>query len=311
MSDATLLNHVLRAVHGDHTRLETWSAHPLTDRAHNRVVRYELRATYGATLRCVGKSYEVEADALRVADIIRAVNAGGKVATPRLLAVDVPRCLLVFTYEEGDPFTPALAGEERAVTAAVGRALAALHATPVPAIVERVTTAALVLDDLRPRVAELRGRLPRLSGSLPRRLAELERDLPSDPPVLSLVHGDFGPANLVWNGREVVVLDFDRCARGDPALDLGTLFTQLHRSALRAPARLPRLSELRARVLEAYGADADLDARVRWYERAVLVRKIHSLALDTTRHARPDRIRQRHSEAVRLLEMEESHAPSV
>jgi aminoglycoside phosphotransferase (APT) family kinase protein len=310
MSDTTFLSAVLHAAYGGRTRLASWSAQPLTDRAHNRVVRYELHAADGRAMCCVGKFYECEADALRVADLLCALSAAGGVATPRLLAHDAPRHLLLITHEDGEAFTPALAADDGPVAVAVGRALAALHATPVPAVVDRVTSAALVLDDVRSRVAELRTRLPESTASLPRTLAELQRDLPSDPPVCSLVHGDFGPANLMWNGREVVVLDFDRCARGDPALDLGTLFTQLRRSSLRTPARLPPFAPLRERVLDAYGrTDPALEPRVGWYERAVLVRKIHSLALDTTRHVRPERIRQRQAEAVRLLE--ESHAPSA
>jgi aminoglycoside phosphotransferase (APT) family kinase protein len=278
---------------------------PLTDRAQNRVVRDIFHAADGTEMRCIGKLYDREEDAVRVADVLRALTAAGTVAVPRVLAYDAPRRLLSLSYEDGEPFTPALARDDGPVAAAVGRALAALHAAPV--VVDRVTSAGAVLDDLRSRAAELRARLPGATGSLRQTLAELERDMPSDPPVLSFVHGDFGPANLLWNGREVVVLDFDRCARGDPALDLGTLFTQLRRSALRTPGRFPDLALLRDRVLDAYGrADPELDRRVAWYERAVLVRKIHSLALDTTRHTRPDRLRERRAEAVRLLE--EVHA---
>ena len=33
----------------------------------------------------------------------------------------------------------------------------------------------------------------------------------------------FGPANLLWRAGQIVVLDFDKCALGDPAQDLGNL----------------------------------------------------------------------------------------
>lgn len=276
---------------------------PLTDRARNRVFRYDLRRDDGTEVQCVAKFYDRAEDATRVADVLRAIAAAGTVAVPRVIRYDTPR-LLLLSFEAGEAFTPALGADDGTVAAATGRALAALHAIRPPSVVDRVTSAAAILDDLHFRVAELRARLPGAERSLTRTLAELLRDLPQDSAAPSFVHGDFGPANLLWNGRDVVMLDFDRCARGDPALDLGTLFTQLHRSALRAPARLPNFAALRERVLEAYGAaDRDLAARVAWYEHAVLVRKIHSLALDTKRHVRPERIRQRQAEAVRLLEV--------
>ncbi|HEY3221537.1 MAG TPA: aminoglycoside phosphotransferase family protein [Gemmatimonadales bacterium] len=293
----------------DSALLAAWSAHPLTERAHNRVVQYDLLAADGTELRCVGKFYEHEESAVRAARVLRALSAAGGVVSPRALAYDAWRRLLLVTHEAGEPLTPALGADDGPVASAVARALAALHAIPPTVIADRVIRAATVWNELRFRVAELQTSLPGSTGPLRGRLAELRRDLPFDPPVLSFVHGDFGPANLLWNGRDVVVLDFDRCALGDPALDLGTLFTQLRRSALRAPARVPNFAALRERVLDAYGrADPELDRRVAWYEGAVLIRKIHRLALDTTRHTRPDRIRQRRAEAVRLLE--ESHAPS-
>ena len=47
--------------------------------------------------------------------------------------------------------------------------------------------------------------------------------------------------------------------------------------------------------------DPGLPARTAWYERATLLRKIHSLLTDTTRHPEPEALRRRQGEAVRLL----------
>ena len=46
---------------------------------------------------------------------------------------------------------------------------------------------------------------------------------PPPPPAACFVHGDFGPANLLWRVGQMVVLDFDKCTRGDPAADLVVL----------------------------------------------------------------------------------------
>src|SRR5256885_15978677 len=119
-------------------------------------------------------------------------------------------------------------------------------------------------------------------------LTRLEHAAPSAPAAPSFLHGDCGRANLLWRPGCLVVLDFDRCTRGDPALDLGYLLTQLHRVTLRKPGKLPEFASLSSAILEAYQRwsppDAALASRVAWYEQATLAGKIHVLTFDLTRH---------------------------
>jgi aminoglycoside phosphotransferase (APT) family kinase protein len=126
------------------------------------------------------------------------------------------------------------------------------------------------------------------------------------PAAPSFVHGDFGTANLLWRPGCLVVLDFDRCTRGDPASDLGYLLTQLRRVTLRKPGKLPPFTSLRSAILEAYQRwsppDAALASRVAWYERATMVSKVHVLAFDLTRHPGAEARRQRQVEALALLQ---------
>ena len=121
-----------------------------------------------------------------------------------------------------------------------------------------------------------------------------------------VLHGDLGPAQLLWSAGRPVLLDFDRCTMGDVALDLGSFLTQLRRITLRKPGKLPDFAAMRVLLLDAYArgapADAGLDRRVTWYEAAVLLRKVHQLIFDTTRHPEADAIRRRREEASRLLE---------
>jgi len=128
--------------------------------------------------------------------------------------------------------------------------------------------------------------------------------LPSAP---AFVHGDFGPANLLWRKGHVVVLDFDKCALGDPAADLGNLFAQLFRTTIKRPEILRDFASARATVLESYSrwspADSRLDSRVAWYERATLLRKIHGLLFSKSRDQHPEAVRQRQAEAVQLMRM--------
>jgi len=125
------------------------------------------------------------------------------------------------------------------------------------------------------------------------------------------------PVNLVqllWNAGRIVVLDFDDCTRGDPALDLGNLLTQLRRLTLRKPGKLPDFTSLRRGILAAYQACArhepGLAQRVAWYEQTALVGKIHSLTFDRTRHPEAEAIRRRQAEAMRLLTCEHASITS-
>ena len=306
-----VLSAALRQVHGPGVWLEGWSAQPLAKHGKQRVVRYDLhaRAVHGGellSLQWVGKFYEDDGAARRVAAVLRELAGSdcgprGEMKVPRVLGYDAPRRLLLLTYEAGESVVSAIAHQRGPVVPAIGRALAALHGTPVS--LEAITCPADVLDDLRPRVTELCARFPGQAGALRAALTRLERDAPPQPAAPSFLHGDFGTANLLWRPGRLVVLDFDRCTRGDPALDLGYLLTQLRRVTLRKPGKLPEFASLSSAILEAYQRwsppDATLASRVAWYEQATLVGKIHVLTFDLARH--PEAGAERQVEAVELL----------
>ena len=307
-----VLGTTLRAVHGPAARLEGWTtdAH-FTEHGKRRVVRYDLQVRVDGVERAeryqwVGKAYDRDDEGPRVAAVLRELASGdcgtrGSLAVPRVLAYHAAHRLLLVTYEQGESVSSAIAHDTAAVLAAMGRALAALHTTSVA--VEGVLSPALVLDDLRPRIVELAARLPEERKSLRHALRDLEGAVPPLPAAPSFVHGDFGPANLLWRAGELVVLDFDKCRRGDPAADLGNLLAQLRRMTVRKPDKLRDFAAARAAVLGAYRPgtrpDPTLDHRVAWYERATLLRKVHRVALAATAVA---------EETTRLLRICETHA---
>ncbi len=304
----------LRAVHGttDGT-VETWSEHALSKRGKHLVVRYDVQARMPGAAEVqhhqwVGKFYERDEEARGVATILRELAASGCGArggfvVPSVLAYHAPRRLLLLSYEPGESVVKAIASDGPHVLAAIGRALAALHAAPVtpPA----TTGPAAVLGDLRGRIAELGSRYPAAETSLGRLLARLEREASPPPTTPSFLHGDLGLVQLRWQAGTIVFLDFDDCTRGDPALDLGNLLTQLRRLTLRKPGKLPDFAAVRATILDAYRRsspdDPGLAQRVAWYEQIALARKIHSLTFDRTRHPEAEAIRQRQGEAIHLL----------
>lgn len=308
-----VLTVALRERHGSDARLEAWTADErFTAYGKRKVVRYDLDARLAGDPRVrhfqwLGKFYDRDEDALRVEAVLRglATNHGEgstDIAVPSVIAYHPLHRLLVMTYEPGESVGVAIGRETDAILTALGRALATLHALPVAP--SRITTPANLLGDLRTRVDELCERLPGAAASLRSEFRELERATPWLPREQTFVHGDFGPANLLWRMGQIVVLDFDKCAQGDPALDLGNLLTQLRRMTIRKPEKLRDFPAARAKVLEAYQRgsppDPSLDRRVAWYEQAILLRKIHRLVFKIEDG---EALHQRMREADRLLRL--------
>src|SRR5213078_247267 len=304
-----VLSAALRLMRGPDASLEDWSAQPLTKHGKQRVVRYDLRARAASgavAYQWVGKLYEDDGAARRVATVLRQLAASdcgarGEMALPSVVAYDASRRLLLLTYEAGESVVSAIAHQHGPVVPAIGRALAALHGAPVS--LDAITSPAGGLADVRRRVADLCARFPGEAGVLRDTLARLEHAAPPAPAAPSFLHGDFGTANLLWRPGCLVVLDFDRCTRGDPALDLGYLLTQLRRVTLRKPGKLPEFASLSSAILAEYqrwsAPDAALASRVAWYEQVTLVGKIHVLTFDLARH--PEAGAERQVEAVELL----------
>jgi len=315
-SDETqaVLSATLRQIHGSDARLEGWTAHPFLKRGKRRTTRYDLDARAGGEphirhFQWVGKFYERNDDAPKVATVLRELaatdcGARGGFVVPRVVACHDPCGLLLLTYETGESFSKATARNGPSVPAAIGRALAVLHAAPVTP--DGITGPAAVLGEVRRRIADLCARFPATAAALRRLLIGLERQARTMPATSSFLHGDLGPSQLLWQQGRLVVLDFDDCTRGDPAMDLGNFLTQLRRLTLRKPGKLPDFAFLRRSILDAYqrwsSHDPDLAERVSWYEQIVLLQKIHVLEFDRTRHPEAEAIGRRQAEAIRLLE---------
>src|SRR5437899_6295785 len=311
-----VLKGVLRQVCGTDANLERLTSDArFTEQGKQRVVRYDLEARvaglpYIQRYQWVGKYYERGEDALRVAAVLRDIGAsegsrGAGLAVPTVLAYHAPLHLLLLTYESGESVSSAIARDTGAVLAAMGGALAALHSMPVytPAI----TSPETLLADLGPRLEDLSAWRPCEAPGLRRAFAQIMDEAPRLPLHLSFVHGDFGPANLLWRGGgEIVVLDFDKCARGDPALDLGNLLVQLRRITIRKPWKLSDFGSVRRALLDAYrgrsNSDQTWENRVAWYERAIILRKAHRL-LREVGNKDPDGSVQRSDESDQLMRL--------
>ncbi len=308
-----MLSAVLREVHGADARLERWDACPLSKRGKQRTVRFDFDARLDGggetrSFQWVGKFYERENALQRVATILRELatsdcSARGGVVIPRVVACHTPWRLLLLAFETGESVIRAIARHNGLALQAIARALAALHRTPVT--LDTIRSPLTVLGDLRQRTAALCARFPGETDSLCNCLGQLERQAPAMPAPPLFLHGDLGPSQLLWQIDRIVLMDFDKSTRGDAAWDLGNLLTQLRRLTLRKPGKLPGFNPLRRGLLEAYQQwsphDRGLARRVAWYEGITLLRKIHFLASDTSRHNDAETMRQRQAEAMLLL----------
>lgn len=284
-----LLRETLRECKGDGARLVTWSETVLSERPLHRVVRYDL-LTQAGELQCwVGKFYDREETAQRVAGVLRALAESdyavrSQAGVPHVIAYLGRYRLLLLTYEPGTPVLSLLATQSAVVLEAIGRALAALHTTSI--VLSQPVGSTDSIADIRRRVTEMSERRLDVAPALRRILARLEATMPSPPMEPALLHGDFGPAQLLWHDRRLVVLDFDKCLNGDPALDLGNLLAQLRRRTFVDPASGPSYETARSGVLAAYEryapAPPDFPLRVNWYEQVVLLRKADFLSRQTT-----------------------------
>lgn len=303
---AVALHEAARAAYGTAIYVAQWRATELTNRGGRRVVRYDLTLDDGATdettdemgemdgtrrVRWIGKFYESAEIAGRVAVTLRGLEAAGYTArsgavAPRVVHYDPGQRLLLATFEPGEPVVERLDGDWRAIVPAVARALAALHAQPTPDWGN--ATPVEIVTDLRRRVRALCGWLPEEEAALRSALARLERDAAALPAPAALTHGDFGAGQLLWERGHLVVLDFDTCGAGDPALDLGNFTAQLRRRALLDGLAAP-VGAMRDLLLDEYARAAGdggdrgaLAARVAWYEQVVLLRRVHFFARQGT-----------------------------
>ncbi len=88
---------------------------------------------------------------------------------------------------------------------------------------------------------------------LERLRAEIERVAAATPAsALVLSHGDFAHGNVMLNGDEVGIIDFDRMCQAEPAYDVAYFLTHLTSFTLRHPRRAAHMQPLCDHFRQAY-----------------------------------------------------------
>jgi ABC-type multidrug transport system fused ATPase/permease subunit len=167
--------------------------------------------------------------------------------------------------------------------AIAGGVLGRLHAAPVRLGLEKTVDAELDrvacgLDGMS-RVA------PGLAGHLGERLGEVRRRAASSTPSqrARLAHGDFSHTQLLFQGSEVALVDFDTVCMAEPGLDLGHFQAYLRLAVRKAKSIEGRdvaalEADLVARFMSAY-ADASEESVAMLRERAAIFEKVSLLRL--------------------------------
>jgi aminoglycoside phosphotransferase (APT) family kinase protein len=227
-------------------------------------IRYILHPAGSDEIRgsvaLVGKLYGVKEATAHVYEWTRALRRGafasaGPLCVPAPLAHLPSLGLMVHENVEGADLRHALnGGDTEAAFRLTGRWLAVLHSAPSPPDVEAKGPAHELrkLSRWRNEVAPYLGRDQRtklrFAQNALRRRASNDRTQWTP----ALIHKDFYPANVFWDGRCVWVVDFDELAVGDPALDVGHFLAHMQNVSLKDTGASDGYADASAYFLNSY-----------------------------------------------------------
>jgi aminoglycoside phosphotransferase (APT) family kinase protein len=250
------------------------------------VVRVEARTAGGARALYAFKSY-ADARGERLWAIAQALHAHARGADA-VEGAECPICLpiayvpehglMVYPWVHGSALRDAIRASDAArlsdAAAHAAATLAWAHRARIPAEAPRKPLASL--ERAYHRCARF-VRWPDANAVVRPVLAALEDALTSlEESPMTFVHGDPGPANLLFDGRRWVLIDLDRCGFGDPAYDVGYLLAQLTRRCLEQPGLAALVPQVAATLESAYRAQMpQVPARnIRFYYAATLAQKL-------------------------------------
>ena len=259
------------------------------------VIRVDVETTAGRTATYALKVY-ADARGERIAAVYDALarhwpaGDGGEPGPVCLPLVYIPdECLLISPWVHGRALWSGItAGDAALVEHAATHAaatLAQLHRAGPEldlAAIEPETSVARILEASLARCERLCARWPEpeVTATVRPLMAALQATLPLLAPARpTLVHGDPGPGNFLWDGARWVLLDLDMFGRTDPAYDPGYLLAQVLRRCLEDPPLDARAPALLAALRGAYlAAMPDVAARnITFFYALTLVRKLYTV----------------------------------
>ena len=275
LTDPAQREGLLRELFADRSDLGASELRPLRYLPERRFVA-ELRAN--ANRRALLKAYAAK-DYPRAKVHALAFQSHGPLRVARLLGCSDGRRVLAFEWLPGRSLfdlcispSSSLAIDRGAVSA-TGAALAALHARHADGL--RYWTREAEAAGLVARAGVLGFICPGLAGRADALARRLGAQLVAAPAVQHPVHGDFSAKQVLVDGRQAAIIDFDLACYGDPAEDLGNFIAGVERYALRGALPPSHVELLRDALLEGYAlaADARLPPRIGLYAAVGLFRR--------------------------------------
>lgn len=189
----------------------------------------------------------------RTHDAVIAIGRHTDFVTPRALGSMVDLGLEIFSELPGQPMADLVARPEfRGLGRRVGAALRSLHelrldvgrSCTVDQRIELVTDNADQLCSYRPEVS---GRVGAVTGQIALLMGR--------PPagVAVVAHNDFHAGNILIDGPDIGLVDFEDLAMADPAEDLGAMYAHLTELAGTCPSQAASIKIERSEFIDAYG----------------------------------------------------------
>jgi aminoglycoside phosphotransferase (APT) family kinase protein len=228
-------------------------------------VRYQLETPDGR-LDVIGKWYREPARARELHGLHEALCASG-LRLPRPLGASSDG-LLIEEFVDGRELRELASESDSAPFAAAGRWLAALQAVSPPAgLLQKSQVHEMAKAE--GWAMTVRSGVPEWGAALAETLSEMRRLADRLEPVpYVLMHRDYYPANLLWDGVSLWGIDFDQMAIGDAAVDPATFLAQLDKVAIRDGVPRDVFYAHAAAFLDAYsgGRDQDLGFRLPFFK---------------------------------------------
>ena len=255
---------------------------------HRRCVLQYMMELPEGPMRVVGKLYRTGsevAQARHIQDRLRPLAKAHGINIPRVLGVVEGLNLLLMEWVNGINMRDHLletrsVDDAREVARRAAETLAAIHSLHIEG--QRMRTLENDLKGIRVRAKRFHLVAPQLArqvDALLDRIALLAGRCTAGTPAL--IHGDYTPRQMLLNGGQLAVLDFDMTCLGDPAIDVGNFMAQLLKEAVYTGKDY--LRQLSSYFLDEYEACSSRDGlaeRVRLMQSLACVR----LAVRRFRH---------------------------
>lgn len=266
---------LLQRIHGRSMGLRLTGIDVLNHKPGRRcTIRYSAETVSGEKLTVIAKWYRDLDEAALLHRRLSSLEAAATGLTmPRLLAFDAGRGVMLQQHIDGRELRDIAFEGNLAPFAAAGEWLARLHNLEAPSGLE-MKDAARESRKAASWAAEVSSELPQLADATERVLAQmaaLSSSLATEDVVV--VHRDFYPANLLWDGNTVWGIDFDQLALGDAGVDLGAFVAQTEKLALRQGLSTNVVAGQEKAFIDAYlnVRPSSLEGRLSFFRRYTLL----------------------------------------